>query len=290
MHEKNEIIELADTNIANLNMWLNHAKSMYESVPYVQQAIKWNQEVKATFVDCPSQYSSTILGEVHSNMQQTKTYFGCYPGLSSLDPLSASVTGSAFLSSASSSLSALLSVEAFNPLATVSTWAIGHLTKLGEIQTDNLNNQFISRHLDLIKAGGGAEFEESTQTFRAVKSGLGKASSAGIAMRNVLESLNGNTKQLTRKYMGITTTQKIDWPTMARTIAKGAPLSAEASQMAAQEMEYKYLHSEFLTKVAKNDLAPTEVEWESGYTRYIGFLYSTLALIDFRGATSAILP
>jgi hypothetical protein len=289
MPGKTEIIQLADDNIANLNVWLNQAKLMYESVPYVQQAIKWNQEVKATFVDCPIQFKSDALGPIQNSMEQTKQYFGQYSGISAFDPFSASVTGSAFLSSASSSLSAQLSIEALNPEANVSSWATGHLANLGVIQTDELNKQFISKHLDLIRAGGSAEFEESVQTFYAIKNGIGTASAAGIAMRNVLETLNGNAKQLARRYMGITASQKIDWPTMACAIAKGAPSSAETVQMKAQELEYKYLKDEFLTKVAKNDRVPTDAEWDAGYTRYIGFLYTSLALIDFRGATSAIL-
>ena len=289
MPDKIEIIKLAEDNINNLHIWLDQAKLMYDSVPYVEHAIKLNIEVKEAFVDCPIQFEPEALGKIQQSMEQTNAYFGHYAGLSSFDPLSASVTGSAFLSSASSSLSAQLSIDVLNPQVEVSIWAAQHLQNLAVVQTDDLNKGFILKHLDLIKAGAKAEFEESIHAFHAVKNGLGHACAAGIAMRNVLETLNGNAKQLARNYLGIKTTEKIKWSKMADAIAKGGASSAEAVQLTAQESEYQYLHDAFLTKVAKNDWIPTDVEWSAGYSRYITFLYTTLALIDFRGAKSAIL-
>lgn len=137
------------------------------------------------------------------------------------------------------------------------------------------------RRHDWLHLDAEVEFQESVEACLAVKNSIGVASAAGIAMRNVLETLNGNLKQLARRNLGNSSIQKIGWAAVASAIAKGGSGSLEATRLAALEDDYNDLHHKVLTKIAKNDWSPTETEWDAIFARYITFLYTTLALIDF---------
>jgi len=194
--------------------------------------------------------------------------------------IQSAATGSAFLSFAGTQTTNFLSEQIVNGNKEIVAWAGQSTRELEALQTDQFTQDFISSKLKTLYAGSELEFEASVAVYLQVRAGIGLPSAAGIQLRNVLETMNGNLKELARSYSGNPALKK--WPDVALAIARGGPASAEAALLVAQESVYNDLHGHKLTPIAKNDFAPTSSEWDAIYLKYITFLYTTLGLIDFK--------
>jgi hypothetical protein len=145
-----------------------------------------------------------------------------------------------------------------------------NLLAFEQLQTSDDNKAFISRTLATLYAGSDLEFQQALDEYFKAIAGTASPASAAIAMRNVLESLNGNFLQLARKY----SPRPIkNWTDAALVVARGAPASVQTQQLISQKAVYEDLHGKKLTPAAKNDWKPSKIEWDSVYTQFIGFLF-----------------
>lgn len=144
------------------------------------------------------------------------------------------------------------------------------------------NKAFIRKKLATLYAGSEAEFDGSLSEYAKAIAGAVAPSSAGIAMRNVLETLNGNMLQLARAAAAGKKVQVKSWTDAAVIVAKGAPTSPETNQLLAQKAVYDDLHDMKLTKIAKNDWQPNQSDWEALLAQFLGFLFGVLGLIDLK--------
>ena len=142
-----------------------------------------------------------------------------------------------------------------------------HIKSLETFQADATNQDFIANKLRTLYPGGEVVFQDSIVTYLQVKQGIGLASAAGIAFRNVLEAvLNSRLVQLARNYSGNQSIKK--WPDMAHAVARGGPGSPQAVQLAAQQSVYDDLWGTKLTRIAKGYVTPTVAEWEAIYGQF----------------------
>lgn len=284
MATEKEIKDLTDKIIQHGTDWLRNAKSMFDAVPYVERTLQLSQELQSTFGNCPIGIAPEKLEPIRSGLDQANSFLGSWMGGTPANTLSQAISGSAFVSAAGTQVTGLLAENTTNGNVSISSWATNYLQSLEALQADGTTQDFISRKLKTLYAGSEVEFEQSVQTFLQVKQGIGLATSAGIALRNVLESLNGNLKQLARNYSGKPNLSK--WPDVAAAIARGGSTSPQSTQLVSQEATFNDLWGgNKLTKIAKNDWTPTTAEWDALFSQFLSFLYTTLALIDFKDGT-----
>jgi hypothetical protein len=281
MATENEITELTDKIIQCGNTWLINAKSTFDAVPYVERTMQLSQELQTTFKNCPTGIPQEKLVAIRFELERANDYISSWAGAAEVNTVSQAVSGSAFLSSAGTQVTGLLAENSMNGNVSIRTWATQHITSLEAFQADATAKAFIVKKLKTLYPGGENVFQDSVVTYLQVKHGIGLSSSAGIAFRNVLEAvLNSRLIQLARNYSGNQSIKK--WPDMAHAVARGGPGSPQAIQLAAQQSVYDDLWGTKLTRIAKGYVTPTVSEWEAIYSQLMSFLYTTLALVDFK--------
>jgi len=285
MATEKEISELTDQIIQRGTDWIENVKSMNDAVPYVEKTLQLSREILSTFTSCPSEIPPEKLEPVRCVLEQARSFLGTCMTVAPKGRLAQAISGSAFVSAAGTHITQLLNINATNGNASISVWATNHLHSFEALQADDCTRTFIKNKLNTLYAGSEFEFEQSINTFLQVKQGIGLAAAAGIAMRNVLETLNGNLKELARSNLRKPNLDK--WPDVVRAIARGGPASPQADQLVSQKSNYDDLWGAKLTKIAKNDWTPTTAEWNALYSQFMSFLYTTLALIDFKDETQA---
>jgi hypothetical protein len=284
MGTEDEITELTDKIVQRGTDWLKDAKSIHDAIPFVERTLHLSREIQSTFANYPGGLAVEKLEPIRFALEQTNTYLESWMRVEQANTVPCAVSGVGFASAAGTTVTGLLAENTSNGNYDLNSWATQFLRSLEAIQSDETTRQFITQKLASLYRGGEVVFQNSLVTYTQVKQGIGLASSAGIAFRNVLEAvLKSRLLQLARSYSGNPSIKK--WSDMADAVARGGPGSPQAIQLVAQEHVYQDLWSAKLTQIAKGYVTPTVSEWEAIYSQFMSFLYTTLALVDFKDGT-----
>ena len=281
MANEENIRKLAAENAQIRADWLKNANEVAAAIPWVQKSQQWDVLCAQAFSATPSGFNlpdterllnrlvleNTYLKENQPNLPQVATFVQ---------------TGSAVAYSVGTEAASLLTGYAQNGANQIKVWANEHLQHFIQPLQEDPFILVICKKLDLLYPGLTKEFEDAMQTTRAVIAEVSIHSSAGIAMRNVLENLKGNMLYVARQRSRNVKLSK--WEDAARIVAKGGPASFEANQLVAKEADWRQLQFE-TTGLAKNNSTMTPADLEAAYFRWLGLLHGVLSFIDFHDGT-----
>jgi hypothetical protein len=279
MNPEEEIKQIADAIHKAGTDWLNKAKGVADAMPFVYQAIQTSQQFSSSFNGAPCISGLADVQDVRTALQQTQSLFASDPLTLREGTLAAAISGAAILSAATTHASSALAVGLKSVDLNIQTWAATNLAAFERIQMSEEKAAFIKRKLATLRAGSEPEFQNALDEYAKMITEATAPASAAIAMRNVLESLNGHLLEFARSQ---TKAEIKRWADAAAVIARGAPGSVQTAQLVLQKAVYDDLHAKKLTPAAKNDWVPSKAEWEGVYAQFIGFLFTVLGLIDFR--------
>lgn len=277
-----EIKKLADDICHRGESWLKNAKQVADAIPFVQKTVEFGGQFSQMFASTPPSASTLAWEPVAQALVQTEAVLGSDALQLGNSTLGAAVSGAAIISSAGTHATGLFTGATGSGDAQLQSWARQGLAAFEKLHSAEDNKAFIRKKLATLYAGSEAEFDGSLSEYAKAIAGAVAPSSAGIAMRNVLETLNGNMLQLARAAAAGKKVQVKSWTDAAVIVAKGAPTSPETNQLLAQKAVYDDLHDMKLTKIAKNDWQPNQSDWEALLAQFLGFLFGVLGLIDLK--------
>lgn len=279
MTPQEDLSALADQICQAGSEWLVNAKHIADAIPFVYQAVQTSQQFSQSFSTAPRNISIEGLQPVITALNQTVSLFDSPQFKLTSGTLPLAISGAAIIASGSNCASGAMGDAIRSGDTNLRLWAEQNLVYFEHLQTSEDNKAFIRTKLARLYGGSDLEFDQALSEYFKTATGATAPSSAAIAMRNVLESLNGNFLQLARRY---TTSTVRSWTEAALVVARGAPASVQTSQLLSQKMVYDELHDSKLTKIAKNDWLPSKSEWDAVFSQFIGFLFAVLGLIDLR--------
>lgn len=277
MATEDEIRKLAEENAQMRADWLKVAREIAVNIPTVEKAMQWDVRCADAFRAAPSGHNLPNVERLQNQLVIENSYLKeNQPNLPQAITTYA-VTGSAVAYSVGTEAASLFSGYAQNGTTEVKVWAAEQLNQMAEPLQEDTFIAVISSKLDRLYPGLTKEFQEAMHTTRTVIAGAAIHSSAGIAMRNVLENLKGNMLYLARQRSG---DQKLSkWEEASKAIAKHGPTSFEAGQLITKEAEWKQLQFD-TTGLAKNNSKMTIADLEAAYFRWLGLLHSVLSFIE----------
>lgn len=276
MANEEDIQKLASENAQMYSDWLKRANEVAAVIPAVQKAMQWDFLCAQTFGATPAGQNLPNTERLFNQLAVENSY------LKSNQPKLPEVmtfmgTGSALAYSVGTEAASLLSGYSQNGTTEIKAWATQSLGQFTQPLQEDVFITVISSKLDRLYGGLTKEFQDAMQTTRAVLAGASINSSAGIAMRNVLENLKGNMLNAARQRSGNKNLSK--WEEAARAVAKGGATSFEANQLVAKEGDWRRLWEE-TTGLAKNNSKMTLADLEAAYFRWLGLLHSSLSFIE----------
>jgi hypothetical protein len=279
MSDEKEIQKLADEIYKYGTVWLTNAKEIADAIPFVYRAVQTSLQFSQSFQSAPAIAGMPEIRPLRAALEQTQVLFSSDPLKISEGTFSAAVSGAAIISAAGTHATSMMSAATHSADPTLQSWATQNVILFEKLQTTDDNVAFIKRKLVTLYAGSDLEFQQAKEEYFKALAGAIAASGAAIAMRNVMETLNGNILEFARKHSkgGIKT-----WIDAAAVIARGAPGSMQTTQLSLQKAVYDDLHDKKLTPAAKNDWQPSKTDLEAVYAQFIGFLFTVLGLIDFK--------
>ena len=196
-------------------------------------------------------------------------------------------TGSAMLTATANYVSSLVEPLKIGSSNALVEWRGRYLKPIQELQAEPTRIEVIRALLGKLAPKLMEEFTQSITEYQQCRAGTLSPTAAGVALRNVLETLKGELRALAIRYepraQNLVRSNATGWAEMAKIIGRGGPVSLEVSRLADQELIFDELHGGAgLTAILKNDSAPSAAEWDAIYSKYIGLLYAVLGLIDFR--------
>lgn len=274
---EDDIRKLAEENTRMRADWLTTAKEIAVNIPIVEKAMQWDMRCAEAFRSAPTGNNFPNVERLQNQLVIENTYLkGSQPNLPQAVTTYAA-TGSAIAYSVGTEAASLFSGYAQNGTTEVKVWATKQLTEIVEPLQEDTFIAVISSKLDRLYPGLTKEFQEAMHTTRTVIAGAAIHSSAGIAMRNVLENLKGNILYVARQRSG---NQKLSkWEEASKVIAKNGPTSFEANQLVMKEADWKQLQFD-TTGLAKNNSRMTMADLEAAYFRWLGLLHSVLSFIE----------
>ena len=277
-----EIRKLASENAQLREDWLNHANEVAGAIPWVQKAMRWDVLCANAFGTTPSGYNLPNTERLHNQLVLENNYLKTNQPNLSQNTLSYAATGSAVGYSVGTEAASLLTGYAQNGTTEIKVWANEHLDHFAQPLHEDTFISIICKKLDLLYPGLTKEFEDAMKTTRSVIAGAAINSSAGVAMRNVLENLKGNMLHVARQRSGNKNMSK--WEEAARGVAKGGSTSFEANQLVAKEADWKQLW-DATTHLAKNNSKMTLADLEAAYYRWLGLVQIVLSFIELHDGT-----
>lgn len=279
---EDDIRKLAQENAQMRADWLTTAKEIAVNIPVVEKAMQWDMRCAEAFRAVPTGYNLPNVERLQNQLVIENSYLkGSQPNLPKAVANYAG-TGSAIAYSVGTEAASLFSGYAQNGNTEIKAWAAVQLNEMVQPLQEDAFIAVISNKLDRLYLGLTKEFQDAMHTTRTVIAGAAIHSSAGIAMRNVLENLKGNMIQVARQRSGNKNLSK--WEESARIVAKVGATSFEANQLAAKETDWRQLWEE-TTKLAKNNSNMTIADLEAAYFRWLGLLHSSLSFIELYDGT-----
>lgn len=263
--------------------WLKAAKDVNDAIPFVKQALSASEQLHALYSKAPVTFDYGNSDAVYSNIYEARQLFNSPNFKLPVSVFQTAISGSAGVTSATNIAYVTLGRAVSGGDYATQAWANEQLLPIQKLQTVESNVAFIRRKLAALRAGSELEFDQSVSDYHKCVAQTMPATAAGASMRNVMESLNGNLLALARLYDPSAHVRR--WDDIPAIVARGAPGSAQVSQLLSQKIVYSDLHDKKLTPILKNDAIPSTADWESLYSEYVGFLYAVLGLVDFRDGT-----
>lgn len=277
MATEDDIRKLAEENAQMRAGWLKTAKEIVVNIPVVEKAMQWDMRCAEAFRVAPTGYNLPNVERLQNQLVIENTYLkSSQPNLPQAVTTYAG-TGSAIAYSVGTEAASLFSGYAQNGTTEIKAWATKQLNELVQPLQEDAFIAVISSKLDRLYQGLTKEFQDAMHTTRTVMAGAAIHSSAGIAMRNVLENLKGNMLYVARQRSGNQNLAK--WEEASKAIAKNGPTSFEAYQLVAKEADWKQLQFD-TTGLAKNNSTMTVADLEAAYFRWLGLLHSVLSFIE----------
>lgn len=254
-----------------------NAKTVSDAVPIIRQAYEYALAQDKAFSTTPLGLDAPGFVNVADMVRQNNTFLQVNVPLPPVIDLTACTSGFAMVISAGTASMPHLDQLVGAPDSATRDWANRSLNSLIEVSTRRSHIAFILQWLEKVWPGVAEEFQDAVTSHERALSGVLDYPSVAFAMRNVLESLNGNVLETARKRAPSVPIRK--WADAASHIARGAPASPEVARLAAESDTYSLLW-ERLTKVGKRDMPMTEPGLQALYAMFIGFLFAACSLID----------
>jgi hypothetical protein len=284
MSEEDDKIKKAAAEAAALALtskeWLDKLKVANDAAPFVRRTMDQSLILSDAIKEISFATPGIDLAAFSNDFANTKGLFSSDAFKMPINPYPVAVTGSASVSAISNTFVVFASVSAFSPDITTRNWAAKVLPQLQNFQTEEANLDFVRKQLRKLNATFDQEFDLSISEYQKCRTGLVTHNAAGVAIRNVLDRLNGRLLQLARQYDSRAKVKK--WEDAAQIIARGAPSSFQVAQLINQKAIFDDLYGLKLSGMLKNTVPPTMSEWDTIYSEYIGLLYTVLGLVDFR--------
>lgn len=277
-----EIAEMAKRVVSGSAKWLGAARQVSDAVPFMEHTRQTAQQLADAYTNSPTGYYRPSMREVFSGLKEAERAVQSY-AFPPLNPVQVAVTGSAALSGAANFTMVILEDAARDSRTEAQNWAITFTEPVRAISNEEVNIAFVRKKLGCFSAGLAVEFDQSITEYRKCRAGTSPHISAGIALRNVLEEVNGQMIHAARTRGSAP--NLTGWNDAAAVIARGAPGSSEVALLQAQKGIYDDLRANKLTPIAKNNRLPTGPEWDAIYSEYIRLLFAVVGLIDFLDGT-----
>ncbi len=250
-----------------------------KAAPYVETSLGFGRQFVQSFDSVPPGSGLYDWTGVCASLEKGRDFL---TGVAPITvALSAAISGAVMCNAAGTQAAAMLWSATGDPDARVNQWASQNVLHFERLQTNRAHIDFIRQKLHELFPSSVTEFDQSLDEYTRAINGATHSSGAAIAMRNVLESLNGNILDLARRYSSRPSAIR-KWDDAVLCIARGGPSSLEASQLLLEKQQYVGLHDVELTPIAKNDREPSRGEWEAIYAQFLGHLYTVLGLIEFK--------
>jgi len=275
MANEEEIRKLAAENAQIRADWLKGASEIVAGIPDVQKAMQWDVMCEEMIRSAPPGYVLLNTERLQSQLVVENYYLKNNLPKIDIKNTTYATSGSAVAYSVGTEAASLLSGVATNGTTEIKVWATKQLEYFVQPLQEDPFIATISSKIERLYPGLTKEFQDAMQTVRSVLAGIN--SSAGIAMRNVLENLKGNMLYLARQRSG---NQKIrEWEEAARVVAKGGGASFESNLLVAKEADWKQMFFD-TTGLAKNNSKMKAPDLEAAYFRWLGLVHSILVYIE----------
>jgi len=244
-----------------------------DAAPYVQADIELTDWQVSAITDMPAEGEALLTSGFAAQLEgQNQQIFRALPLIPQYDPNLARGTVVASTSASSVFYQGVLE-PARSATGALPAWAEGHMGRYRELQAHQARQDEVRRLLSALKPARAAELDHAYEECMRGKAGLGHRTSAGIAMRNLLEHVKGDLMERARFHPG----ENMTWQIMAQRLVAGPQHGSERQALLAQERHWGALHHD-LSDVAKAQKRGENLELDDLWTRLLDNLFVTLGL------------
>lgn len=161
-------------------------------------------------------------------------------------------------------------------IAAAKRWSNEHSRNYVKIQSSQNRIEAVREFLQRLNPERVKEFEDAENAYRAWRLGSGEKTSAGFAMRTVLEHVKGDLFDLA---INKPVEQKVTWEQMAERLVIGGPSYTPYEVLLDLGKDWKSIHIR-LTDVGKNLHAGLATDLNAVFVQLVDHLYGILSLID----------
>lgn len=265
-----------DKTLKMMKDWLDNLETAKQAAPVVKQAYEqklWEAESIDTMTDAAAEIPHDDLMKKYSMEQEF--WRNNLPPMPYYDDYSLT-TGLAMTIASGSATYQFVSRTSDLSDPTTELWAQQRIQQYVYMQKKQQRINYVSDTLKKLNPDLATEFDKAVETYQLASSNWVERSSAGIALRNVIEHFKG---ELLERAINRPKEQKINWSDMAARLAKGGNASSECQALEDAEKTWKSLHSR-LTDVAKNLQAGAATNLDFIFVECVDHLNAVLLLID----------
>ena len=265
-----------DETLKIMKDWLDNLETAKLAAPIIKQAYEqklWEAESIDTMTDAAAEIPHDDLTEKYSMEQEF--WKNNLPPMPYYDD-SSLPTGLAMTLASASATYQFVSRTSDLGDPTTELWAQQRIQLYMYMQKKQQRISYVSNILKKLNPDLGAEFDKAVETHELASSGWVERSSAGIALRNVLEHFKG---ELFERAIDRPREQKIKWSDMAMRLAKGGSAGSERQALEDTEKTWEALHRR-LTDVAKNQKTGAATNLDFIFVEWVDHLNTVLLLIN----------
>jgi len=254
-----------------LSDWLRNAKTIADAVPKVQQQLDAATWESSALSDAPKEIIAPWSEDLCSSLRKDLNIIQrALQPIPEIDPkiVNASI---GCLAGTTSEIYMSLNMARQSDVVPIREWGIHHSEEYLFLQFRFKREGEVLEILNKFCPSLGKEFELASNDFRKFLAGTGNRTSAGIAMRNVLERFKGELFDHARKHLR---EQKLGWNEIAdRLMDQGT----SRDRFKRQGERWNSLQQR-LSKLAKGRIGMDKEEVKSIFVELVDHLYITLTL------------
>ncbi len=265
--------KLASEKKTYIGNWLSQAKAIADAVPKVQQQLELASWETSALSAAPDEIITPLSGNLNSSLcQDLEIVKRALPQIPEIDLrfLSAS-TGSTAATAAY--IYTITDQARWSVVVPISEWGSRHSNEYLALQDRLEREGEVLNLLSKLKPSLGNEFKQASNDVKKCLANNISQTSAGIAMRNVLEHFKGELFELARKHPR---EQKLNWTEIAdQLVDHGTP----RDRFKIQEERWNYLQQR-LSRLAKGHITIDKLDLKSIFAELIDHIYIILSLVQ----------